>query len=142
MIIKRATSFFSDFKDFLNRGNAVDLAVAVVIGAAFSKVVNSLVADVFMPFIGYFIDGIDFSNLEWVLKKGREGVEPISVKYGLFINTIISFVIISFVIFLVIKLMGKLKRAKEAEVTTQKCGQCGMDIPLNVNRCGHCTQPV
>src|SRR6185312_14634531 len=98
-------SFASDFKAFIMRGNVVDLAVAVVIGGAFGKIVSSLVADIIMPPIGLLIGGIDFSSLKWIVKDSPDPKQVVAINYGTFINTIITFLIIALAIFIVIKLL-------------------------------------
>lgn len=111
-------SFIKEFKEFAMRGSVVDLAVGMVIGGAFGKIVTSLVDDVIMPFVGYFTGGIDFSNLKYVLKPEDTANEiaEVSINYGLFINVIIQFLIIAFCIFLVIKGINSLKKKQEEEV--------------------------
>ena len=102
-----------DFKAFILRGNVIDLAIGIVIGVAFGKIVSSLVADVIMPPIGILLGGVDFASLAITLKEGAEGVEPVLLKYGVFINTIIDFVIIAFAIFLVVKGINSMKKKEE-----------------------------
>src|SRR5581483_3287492 len=108
-----AMSFASDFKAFIMRGNVVDLAVAVVIGGAFGKIVSSLVADVIMPPIGLLIGGIDFSNLKWIIRNSPDPKQVVSINYGTFINTIITFLIIALAIFIVIKLLERVVPKKD-----------------------------
>lgn len=108
----------SEFKDFISRGNVIDLAVGVIIGAAFGKIVTSLVEQVVMPPIGLLLGKVDFSNLEWVLvpeNPATEAIEKVAIQYGAFINTLIQFVIVAFVIFLMVKAVNKLRREKAAE---------------------------
>lgn len=107
-------SFLTEFKDFAMRGNVIDLAVGVVIGAAFGKIVTSLVDDVLMPPIGYLTGGIDFSEKKLVLKASdaSHNIPEVAVKYGNFLNTLIQFVIIAFCIFLVVKVINQLNRKK------------------------------
>lgn len=107
-------SFASDFKAFVMRGNVVDLAVAVVIGAAFGRVVTSFVNDVLMPPIGLLIGGIDFSSLKLVIKNSPDPKQVVSINYGAFINTVISFIIIAFAVFIVIKLLERAMPKKPA----------------------------
>lgn len=111
-------SFIKEFKEFAMRGSVVDLAVGMVIGGAFGKIVTSLVDDVIMPFVGYLTGGIDFSSLKYVLKPEDTANEiaEVSINYGLFINVIIQFLIIAFCIFLVIKGINSLKKKQEEEV--------------------------
>ena len=104
-----------DFKAFVMRGNVVDLAVGVIIGAAFGKIVTSLVNDIFMPIIGMIIGNVDFTSLEIKLGEPVEGAEQAAIKYGMFIQEIVNFLIISLCIFMVIKLIAKMKKKKEEE---------------------------
>ena len=111
-------SVVSEFKDFLSRGNVVDLAVGVIIGASFGKIVTSLVEQVVMPPVGLALGGVDFSKLKWVLAPedpATEAVEEVAIQYGAFINTLIQFVIVAFVIFLMVKFINRLRRERAAE---------------------------
>jgi large conductance mechanosensitive channel len=110
-------SIIQEFKAFAMRGNVVDMAVGIIIGGAFGKIVSSFVADVIMPPIGVLLGGVDFSNLSITIKEGAEGVAPVVIKYGAFINTIIDFLIIAFAIFMAIKAMNTLKKKEEAPAT-------------------------
>lgn len=108
----------TEFKEFIARGNVVDLAVGVIIGASFGKIVTSLVEQVVMPPIGLVLGRVDFSNLEWVLvpeNPATAAVEKVAIQYGAFINTIIQFVIVAFVIFLMVKLVNKMRREQAAD---------------------------
>lgn len=107
-------SFAKEFKEFAVRGNVVDMAVGIVIGAAFGKIVSSLVADVFMPPIGWLIGGVDFSDLAVTLPALIEGREPVLIAYGKFIQTVLDFTIVAFAIFMVIKGINRIKRKEEA----------------------------
>jgi large conductance mechanosensitive channel len=102
-----------EFKEFAMRGNVMDMAIGIIIGGAFGKIVSSFVSDVIMPPIGMFLGGVDFSNLAITIKEGAEGVEPVLLKYGVFINTIIDFIIIAFAIFMVIKALNNMKKKEE-----------------------------
>ena len=102
-----------EFKTFAMRGNVMDMAIGIIIGGAFGKIVSSLVTDVIMPPIGILLGGVDFSNLAITLKQGTEGVAPVTINYGVFINTVIDFVIIAFAIFMVIKGLNSLKKKEE-----------------------------
>ncbi|AQR60915.1 mechanosensitive ion channel protein MscL [Brevundimonas sp. LM2] len=107
----------AEFKEFIARGNVIDLAVGVIIGAAFSKIVTSLVEQVVMPPIGLLLGGVDFSDLRWVLRgedAATEAVEEVAIQYGAFLNTVIQFLIVAFVIFLMVKVINRLKRAEAA----------------------------
>lgn len=109
-------SIIKEFKEFAMRGSVIDLAVGVVIGGAFGKIVTSLVDDVIMPPIGFITGGVDFSNLKYVIKDGNEaaGIAEVSINYGNFVNTVIQFTIIAFCIFIVIKGINSLKRKQDA----------------------------
>ncbi len=111
-------AFFQEFKKFAMRGNVVDMAVGIIIGAAFGKIVSSLVSDIIMPPIGLLVGGIDFSNLSLVIKDAQEGVDAVTIKYGVFINTLIDFIIVAFAIFLLIKGLNSLKKKEEAKPTS------------------------
>jgi len=102
-----------EFKEFAMKGNVMDMAVGIIIGGAFGKIISSFVGDVLMPPIGLMLGGVDFSSLALTLKPGSEGVQPVLLKYGIFINTIIDFLIIAFAIFMVIKGMNSFKKKQE-----------------------------
>ena len=99
-----------EFKQFAMRGNVMDMAIGIIIGAAFGKIISSVVGDVIMPPIGLLLGGVDFSSLAITLKEGSEGVQPVLLKYGVFINTVIDFLIIAFAIFMVVKGINSMKR--------------------------------
>lgn len=131
---KHVHTFLQDFKSFALKGSMVDLAIGVVIGAAFGKVVSSLVSDIMMPPLGFLMNGIDFSTFTLKLS---DGTHPAEIKYGLFITALINFLIVALVIFFVIKAMNKL-RLKTEEVKTRDCPECMMSIPVKAKKCGHC----
>jgi large conductance mechanosensitive channel len=146
-----------EFKEFAMRGNVLDMAVGIIIGAAFGTIVNSLVTDVIMPPIGLLLGNIDFSNLFIVLKGGTKAPAPYeslaaakaagatSINYGVFINTIITFLIVAFAVFLLIRSINKLKRQEEAPPpvpTTKECIHCFSTIPIKATRCPHCTSEL
>ncbi len=106
-------SLIKEFKSFAMRGNVIDMAVGIVIGAAFGKIVSSFVADVIMPPIGLILGGVDFSNIMWTLKDATETTKAVTINIGVFINTVIDFIIIAFAIFMVIKGMNNLKKKEE-----------------------------
>ena len=106
-----------EFKKFAIKGNVIDMAVGIIIGAAFGKIVSSFVADIIMPPIGVLMGGVDFSKLAITLKEASEGAEAITINYGMFINTVIDFLIIAFAIFMVIKQINKLKKKEEEKPT-------------------------
>ncbi len=145
-----------EFKEFAMRGNVVDMAVGIVIGAAFGVIVKSLVSDVVMPPIGLLLGNVDFENLFAVLKEGAtagpyasladaKAAGAVSMNYGVFINTIISFVIVAFAVFLMIRQINKLKRKEEApppEPTTKECPYCFSTIAIKATRCANCTSEL
>jgi large conductance mechanosensitive channel len=129
--------FLKEFKEFAAKGNAVDMAVGIVIGAAFGKIITSLVNDILMPPLGVLLGRMDFSGLAIELN------EKAAIKYGLFINTLVDFVIVAFAIFLVIKQMNRLKKtAPAADPTTKECPKCCSAIPIKACRCPHCTSEL
>lgn len=110
-------SLIKEFKEFAMKGNIIDLAVAVIIGAAFGKIVSSFVNDILMPPIGLLLGGVDFTDLVVVLKAGAEGVDPVTLNYGMFLQTVIDFMIVAFSVFMVIKVYQSMQK-KEAAVPT------------------------
>jgi large conductance mechanosensitive channel len=106
-------SMMQEFKKFAMRGNVMDMAIGIIIGAAFGKIVSSLVADVIMPPIGLLLSGVNFADLAWKIQEGTDGAEPVLLKYGTFITTIIDFIIIAFVIFMVVKGINSMKKKEE-----------------------------
>jgi large conductance mechanosensitive channel len=141
-----------EFKEFAMKGSVVDLAIGVIIGAAFGKIVDSLVKDVLMPPIGKVLGGVDFTNLFVTLGSGSypslraaQDAGAATLNYGLFVNAVINFLIIAFALFAVVKGMNTLRRqeaAAPAAPTTRACPQCQMEIPIKAVRCGHCTSAV
>lgn len=133
-------SFFNEFKKFAMRGNVMDMAVGIIIGAAFGKIVDSMVKDIMMPPIGLLLGKVDFSDLKLKLS------DDVSINYGIFLNNVISFVIVAFAVFVLIKAVNKLqeKMIKEeaAASTTKKCPYCCEDIPLAAVKCPHCTSDL
>jgi large conductance mechanosensitive channel len=140
------------FRDFILRGNVVDLAVAVIIGAAFAAITNSLVTDIINPFIAAIIGKPDFSALVWHLSfhpdvLGKPDATAGAIQYGKFLNNIISFILNAAVVYFIIvlpmqKLLTRFKPAEAAPPTTKPCPQCLSDIPLGATRCKFCAQPV
>ena len=143
-----------EFKEFAMKGNVVDMAVGIIIGVAFGLIIKSLVADVLMPPIGLLLGDVDFSNLFIIIKEGTspgpfntlaeaKDAGAVAISYGVFINTLISFLIVAFAIFIVIKNINKLKKEEEeappAEPTTQECSYCFTTIPIKATKCPNCT---
>src|SRR5512136_2469501 len=145
-----------EFKEFAMKGNVLDMAVGIVIGAAFGTIIGSLVADVIMPPIGLLLGNVDFSNLFWVLKEGKvagpyaslaaaKAAGAVSMNIGVFINTVINFIIVAFAIFFMIRSVNQLKRKEQAPPaapTTKDCTHCFMAIPIKATRCPHCTSDL
>jgi large conductance mechanosensitive channel len=108
-------SFVKEFREFAVKGNVVDMAVGIIIGAAFGKIVSSLVSDVVTPPLGYFIGGVDFTKLAVTLPAMTDGAEPVTIRYGVFLQATFDFLIVAFAIFLLVKLINRLRRAEEAK---------------------------
>lgn len=139
-----------EFKEFILRGNVVDLAIAVIIGAAFTAIVNSLVKDIFMPIIGYALGGVDFTSMFIVLGGGTyaslaaaQDAGAATINYGVFINAIITFLLVALILFFVIKGINKLqKQPVPAPPNTKECPYCFSTIPLAATRCPNCTSQL
>jgi len=144
-----------EFKEFAMRGNVVDMAVGIIIGAAFGSIVKSLVDDVLMPVVGLLLGNVDFSNFFFVLKAGKvpgpyatlaeaKAATAVVLSYGLFINAIVTFLIVAFAVFLLVKQINALKReeAPAAAPTTKECPFCLSTVPLKATRCSHCTSEL
>ena len=146
-----------EFKEFAMRGNVVDMAVGIIIGAAFGTIVKSLVADVIMPPIGLLMGGVDFTDLFITLKEGAKVAAPyasladakaagaVTINYGAFLNTVISFIIVAFAVFMLIKGINSAKREEEAppaEPTEKECPHCFSKIAIKATRCPHCTSEL
>ena len=134
-------SVVKEFKEFAMRGNMLDLAIGIIIGAAFGKVVSSMVNDVLMPPIGVLIGGVDFSSFGLTLKEAVDKTPASVLKYGMFLNNIIDFIIVAFAVFLIVKAVNKMQIQKVVAPppTVKTCPECSMSIPLEAKRCGHCT---
>jgi large conductance mechanosensitive channel len=143
--------FWNEFKEFAVKGNAVDLAVGVIIGAAFGSIVNSLVKDVVMPPISLLTGGLDFSNKFVVLRAAKDGspafntpadalkAGAITWNYGNFVTLMINFLIIAGAVFLLVRAINKLRQPIEKEPDKKECSACAMQIPIKATRCPHCT---
>jgi large conductance mechanosensitive channel len=141
-----------EFKEFALRGNVIDLAIGVIIGAAFGKIVTSFVNDILMPPIGLLLGNVDFSNL-FINLSGQpygsleeaQAAGAATINYGLFINTVLDFIIVAFVIFLLVRQVNRMRREREAppaEPTTRECPYCLSTVPLKATRCPHCTSEL
>lgn len=133
-----------EFKEFAMRGNVVDMAAGIIIGSAFGQIVNSLVKDVFMPPIGWVLGNVDFSSLSITLMEKTATADAVTIRYGAFINTVVNFVIVAFVIFIVVRQMNRMKRLLEEPqaATTRECPRCCSTIPIKATRCPHCTSEL
>jgi len=146
-------ALLNEFKDFAVRGNVIDMAVGIIIGGAFSPIVNSLVKDIIMPPIGYVLGNVDFSNLYVPLTTSGQKYSTlaeaqeaglVTINYGLFINTLISFTIVAFAVFLLVKFINKLKAANKEEActneaaATKECPYCCSTININAKKCAFC----
>jgi large conductance mechanosensitive channel len=145
-----------EFKEFALKGNVIDLAVGIMLGVAFNSIVNSVVADIIMPPVGLLLGNVDFTNLFLLLREGEvhgpyatladaQAAGAITINYGIFLNTIISFLIIAFVLFFIIRSINRMKRADEAEPaepTTKECPYCKSGIPIAATRCPFCTSEL
>ena len=142
---------WKEFKEFAVKGNAVDLAVGVIIGAAFSGIISSLVKDIVMPPISLLTGGLDFSNKFIILRAAKDGsaafntpadavkAGAVTWNYGNFVTLAINFLIVACAVFLLVRAINKLKGAREAEPTSKECPACAMKIPVKAVRCPHCT---
>jgi len=151
----------NEFKTFAMRGNVIDMAVGIIIGAAFGKVIDSMVKDVFMPPLGWLMGKVDFANLYLTLPnsdgqitkypslEAAQAAGAVTINYGLFINTLISFIIVAFCVFLLVKAMNKLQdlaktKCEETpeECTTKECPRCFSTIDIKASKCPHCTADI
>ncbi len=143
---------FKEFKDFAMRGNVLDMAIGIIIGAAFGQIVTSMVNDILMPPFGLLLGKVDFSNLfislsgtDYESLAAAKNAGAATINYGLFINTVINFMIVAFVIFMLVKQINRLKRATEPAapaVMTKECPYCFSTIAIKATRCPHCTSEV
>ena len=140
---------FTEFKKFIMRGNVMDLAVAVILGAAFGKIVSSLVADIFSPVLSLALGKVDFANM-FIALNGQhydtladaKKAAAATINYGLFLNAVIEFLIVAFVIFIIVKQVNRVMKPAAAPVTTKDCPECCTAIPLAAKRCPACTSVV
>jgi large conductance mechanosensitive channel len=147
---RREKRMVKEFREFIQRGNVVDLAVAVVIGAAFGKIVTSFVEDILMPPIGLALGKVDFSNLfinlsgkEYPSVAAAKAAGAATLNYGIFINTILNFIIIAFAVFLVVRQINRMQTPAPAPAaTTKDCPYCLTPIPLKAVKCAHCTSEI
>ena len=142
----------NEFKTFAMRGNVIDMAVGIIIGAAFGKIVDSLVKDIIMPPLGWLMGKVDFTNMYWTIGgnnhypslEAAQATGAVTINYGLFINALISFVLVAFSVFLLIKCINKLRADKkeECEATTKTCPRCFSVIDIKATKCPCCTADI
>lgn len=130
---------FKEFKEFAFKGNVIDMAVGIIIGAAFTNLVSSLVKNIVMPPIGMLLGKVDFSNLALTIQSAHPGKEAIAIRYGLFINTLVDFLILAFVIFLVVKQVNRLLKKHP---NTKNCPLCYSKINIKAIKCPNCTGKI
>jgi large conductance mechanosensitive channel len=154
--MKGGSEMLKEFKEFAMKGNVIDMAVGIIIGAAFGTIVNSLVQDVIMPPIGLLLGNVDFSNIFVVLKEGKvagpyasvaaaKSAGAVTINFGMFVNTIISFILIAFAVFLLVRTINRMRReekAPSAAPTTKECSYCFSKIPIQATRCPQCTSEL
>lgn len=148
---------FKEFKEFAMKGNMLDMAVGIIIGAAFGTIVGSLVADILTPPLGLLMGNVDFSNLFFVLKQGSaagpyltlaeaQKAGAVTINYGIFLNQVINFIIVAFAVFMLVRSVNKLRKEKEvlppAAATNKDCPYCCSSIPLQASRCPQCTSEL
>ena len=159
-MLKKIKTWGDEFKAFAVRGNVIDMAVGIIIGAAFGKIVNSMVTDIIMPPMGWLMGKVDFTNLYLTLPNAQgeivaypslaaaQAAGAVTINYGLFINTIINFVIVAFAVFLLIKFINKLRASVEKkeevieEATTKECPRCFSTINIKATKCPNCTSDI
>lgn len=136
-------NLFGEFKAFAIKGNVLDLAVGVIIGAAFGRIVNSLVGDIIMPMFGMLTGNVDFSDKVITLKRATDTAEAVTLNYGIFFNTLLEFLIVGFSIFLMIKVVNRWKRKDPApEPSSRECPYCYSVVSAKAKKCPNCTSPL
>lgn len=148
-LVLKEVKMLKEFKEFALKGSVLDLAIGVIIGAAFGKIVTSLVNDIIMPPIGLLLGKVDFSSLFWNISgksyaslADAQAAGAPTINYGIFLNTIIQFIIIAFVIFLIVRQINKLRKPAAAEPTTRECPHCFTSISKKADRCPNCTSQI
>jgi large conductance mechanosensitive channel len=144
---------FKEFKDFAMKGNVLDMAIGIIIGAAFGPIVNSLVNDVIMPPIGLLLGNVDFTNIFAVLREGKaagpyaslaaaKAAGAVTMNFGLFINTIINFIIVAFAVFILVKNVNRFRKQEEPAPAKKDCPFCLSSVPIKATRCPNCTSEL
>lgn len=155
-MLERLKKNFGEFKTFAMKGNVIDMAVGIIIGAAFGKIIDSLVKDIIMPPLGWLMGKVDFTNLYLTLPnydgeiikypslEAAQSAGAVTINYGIFINTMISFIIVTFAVFILVKAINKLRaqEVKEETVTTKTCPYCFSNIDIRATKCPNCTSAI
>ncbi len=155
-MLERLKKNFGEFKTFAMKGNVIDMAVGIIIGAAFGKIIDSLVKDIIMPPLGWLMGKVDFTNLYLTLPnydgeiikypslEAAQSAGAVTINYGIFINTMISFIIVAFSVFILVKAINKLRaqEVKEETVTTKTCPYCFSNIDIRATKCPNCTSAI
>lgn len=155
-MLERLKKNFGEFKTFAMKGNVIDMAVGIIIGAAFGKIIDSLVKDIIMPPLGWIMGKVDFTNLYLTLPnydgeiikypslEAAQSAGAVTINYGIFINTMISFIIVAFSVFILVKAINKLRaqEVKEDTVTTKTCPYCFSNIDIRATKCPNCTSAI
>jgi large conductance mechanosensitive channel len=135
-------NILQEFKEFAMRGNMIDMAVGIIIGAAFGKIVTSLVNDILMPPLGFLIGNVDFSSLAITLREKTADTAAVTINYGMFINSVIDFIIVAFAIFIVIKQVNRFNPKPTIEIKNKNCPYCATEIHIKAIRCPACTSQL
>ncbi len=143
--VREQMEMLKEFKEFAMRGNVADMAVGIIIGGAFGQIVSSLVKDIIMPPIGLALDNVDFSSLAITLREKTASAEAVSIKYGVFVNAVVDFLIVAFVMFIVVRQMNRLRKTEAtaaAAPAARECPKCCSTIPIRATRCPYCTSEL
>lgn len=135
-------ALWREFIAFTRRGNVVDMAVGIIIGAAFLKVITSVVTDIIMPFVGLLVGNLDVKDLKLAIGNNAKTGEVITINYGALLSAIMDFLIVAFIVFLLIKTFNRLKNPHANEATTKVCPECLSLVPIKAKRCSHCTSTL
>lgn len=135
-------TLFQEFKSFIKRGNVIDMAVGIIVGASFTKIVNSLVNEIIMPPLGWVLGGIDLTDFQWMLKSETPEKPGVILQYGKFLNALLDFFLVSIAVFILIKIINSLYHKKETSPNFKTCQYCCLQVPIQATRCGHCTSKL
>jgi large conductance mechanosensitive channel len=135
-------ALWREFIAFTRRGNVVDMAVGIIIGAAFLKIITSVVSDIIMPFVGLLVGNVDVKDLKLVIGSHAKTGEPIAVNYGALLSAIMDFLIVALIVFLFVKVLNRLKNPEVNAAVSKECPECLSVVPLRAKRCSHCTSTL